>query len=317
MAHLVEPWMDLENNGFSAPLESILPPYSEINKANALDSDTNFITTSKSRNNYLFPWKFVTLQTLILRGKAEHEGDFSIDVDKGKLLFGYKFKFKATDKYLPIGDVIVLVPSNSTETIQNPKFQQNIVVPLIWNDEKYSKPLTLVRGTSLFPEITSNCPSGAGQILVPRQSSLSKDLLGVGAVFMYPETPENKKDVRYYAAVKTSWLKIKDQQGKFSPIWSLGKAQCPNQNTSFWFNTPFNTFWVTSSNSNFILERPQVYGFNIDTSMKVPVIKEEKETDKPSRPPSAQPKSYTWIWILIGIILVVSLFVFLYLLEPL
>lgn len=318
MAHLTEPWRRIDND-FSVPLDSISPLYPTLNKANVFDNDSTFFNISKSRNNYLFPWKLVTLESLILNGKAFIEGPFSFNVNNGKLLLGVSLKFKKDDRYLPIGDVVVLVPSDSRDTIQSLNIQQNLIIPLFFNDENYSRRLELKRGTSLFPPVTtsSGCPNNFGHILVPNKESIPSDFIGIGAVFMFPITEDNKNDIRYYAAVKKSWLEVRDKSAKSKLPWALGKAQCgANQNTPLWFNTPFNTFRAISSTTMNTNELSDAYRLKIDTSKPVEKIENieniENENNTPTRAPSSKPKNYTWVWILIGIILVISLFVFLY-----
>jgi len=316
MSQLTEPWRSLESL-YSVNIENISPIYPELNKSNIFDSDPNFITQAKNRNYYLYPWKIMTLEALELTGRAKLEKAYSVGVDGGKFVFGYVFKFTSDDPFLPIGDVGVIVPENSNDSIISSNIKSNILVPLIANNDKYAVALPLKRGTDLFPQVSlyAGCTGeDFGRFLSPSQDKIlsysKKTATGVGSVIMPPETPDNKNDIRYYAAVKSQWLKLLQEDGRYKSPWKMGKIKC-NQNTEMWFNTPANIFRVISATSTYSNNMTNVFGFNIDTSLQVPKDAPPVENSN-RRPLPPLKKDYTWVWILIGILVVVALFIFLY-----
>lgn len=314
MANLVDPWRDV-NSPFSVNFDNIDIQYPELNKSNVFDNDPNFVTQAKNRSYFLYPWKITTLEALEQRGKARLDPSFSIGVENGKFISGYILTFKKDDPFLPIGDVGIVIPQDKNESINTSIIKSNILVPLIANDAKYSISLELKRDTDVFPSVTSSdgCPQNFGHFYSPSQEKITKfdkNFTGVGSVIMPPETPENKKLVRTYAAVKKQWLNPKISGGAANnPTYRMGRANC-RHNVEMWFNTPFNTFRVKSENNSYTNIMDIAYGLKIDES--VPVPKNAPPPVKRNKPLPPLEKSYTWVWIIVGIIIVISLFIFLY-----
>lgn len=313
MANLVEPWRDV-NSPFSVNFDNIDIKYPELNKSNVFDNDPNFVTQAKNRSYYLYPWKITTLEALEQRGRARPGPSFSIGVENGKFIAGYILTFTPDDEFLPIGDVGIVIPQDKNESINTSTIKSHILVPLIANDAKYSKLLPLKRDTDVFPSVTSSqrCPANFGHFYSPKQSkieSIDTNFTGVGSVIMPPKTPENEKLVRTYAAVKKQWLTEKQRGAANNSTYRIGKTNCSND-VEMWFNTPFNTFRVKSDNNAYTNIMDIAYGFKIDESFPVPMNKPPVRTKDKPLPPLE--KDYTWVWIIVGIIVVISLFIFLY-----
>jgi len=311
MANLVDPWRNPESP-YSIQLDEFVPYEGKVNKANVFDVAPNFIQEAKNRSYYLYPWKITTLEALIQRGKARLEKAYSIGVDKGKFIFGYVLKFNGNEPFLPIGDVGIVVPEDKNDTISSPKITSTILVPLIANNEKYAIKLELKRNGGNFRQITTSfsCPGEPFQSILSPDLGSNQTATGIGSVILAPETNQNRNEVRYYAAVKTEWLNTLQDNAQNNDTWKIGRFKCPQQNTHVWYNTPFNTFRVISDTTSFNYNMQRAYGLKIDYSEKVPMdAPPVKKKDKPLPPLE---KDYTWVWIIVGIIVVISLFIFLY-----